>query len=182
MSNIGREPGGTRTKILRTDHLLDQAAQLIDLRHGGIRRQANLRRAVSAAYYALFHAILKAAADMIVGKDRQMSPLYGLVYRKIDHGALRTLCAELVRDQPTSKYVKFVPESGWGDNLSAVCKALVDLQEARHLADYDPLYRVTVKQARDIVETAHVTLACFRKVSATRRRTFLTLLLFPPRA
>jgi hypothetical protein len=83
--------------IPNAEHLLDQAEPLIAPVGPGAPRQVDLRRAISSAYYAVFHAVLAAAADEFVGRARRAETAYGLVYRRIDHGALRELCAELNR-------------------------------------------------------------------------------------
>jgi hypothetical protein len=48
--------------ILNPDHLLEQADKLISPPAAGPPRQVDLRRAISSAYYGLFHSCLTAAA------------------------------------------------------------------------------------------------------------------------
>ncbi len=81
--------------VLNPDHLLDQADRLITPPGGGAPRQADLRRAISNAYYAVFHAVVAQAADDFVGITHRASPRYGLVYRSIDHKSLRKLCEDV---------------------------------------------------------------------------------------
>jgi hypothetical protein len=88
--------------IPNAEHLLDQAERLIAPVGPGAPRQVDLRRAISSAYYAVFHAVLAAAADEFVGWAQRAETAYGLVYRRIDHGALRELCAEL--NKPSADY------------------------------------------------------------------------------
>jgi len=45
---------------------------------GGAPRQADLRRAISSAYYAVFHAIMAEAADDFVGSTHRHTPRYAL--------------------------------------------------------------------------------------------------------
>jgi uncharacterized protein (UPF0332 family) len=66
--------------------------------------QADLRRAISSAYYGLFHFLLTAAADMLVGPDKRDTPYYGLVYRSIDHGQLRALSSRLSKSADYDPY------------------------------------------------------------------------------
>ena len=79
---------------MNPEHLFEQAESLIQAPAAGRPRQVDLRRAISAAYYALFHAILAAAADLVIGTTRRSTVLYELVYRSIDHRALKDLCTE----------------------------------------------------------------------------------------
>ena len=54
--------------------------------------QASLRRAVSTAYYAMFHCLAYAAANVLVGRDR--SPAWHRVYRALEHGRARNACED----------------------------------------------------------------------------------------
>ena len=103
--------------IPNPEHLLDQAASLIDQRRAGPPRQADLRRAISAAYYGVFHAILITAADMVVGRSRRASPQYVLAYRGIDHKDVRDLCLISRRPAPPARYATFVPPDGFGVDI-----------------------------------------------------------------
>jgi hypothetical protein len=74
------------------DQLLRQADALAG---GAGASQADLRRAISTAYYAVFHFSLTAAADMVCGVGDRSAAGYSLVYRSVDHKTLRSLCAQL---------------------------------------------------------------------------------------
>jgi hypothetical protein len=93
--------------VLNPDHLLDQADRLTTPPVGGAPRQADLRRAISTAYYALFHAVLTEAADDLMGSTQRQSARYALVYRSIDHRAIRDRCNDLKKPQPPAKYTKY---------------------------------------------------------------------------
>jgi hypothetical protein len=124
--------------------LLDQAAHLAT-REARKPKQASLRRAVSAAYYALFHLLTAEGA-------RRLSPakpdgLRLLVQRAFSHGDMRNVCKNFadgqravlksqVPGQPplaTRQLLSFPLEAP----LFAVIQAFVALQEARNEADYD---------------------------------------------
>jgi hypothetical protein len=125
--------------------------------------------------------VLAAAADEIIGVTNRASNLYTLVYRSIDHRALRDLCNEAKKQQPTAKYHKYAPANGFGPNIQAIASAITELQEKRHLADYDPSARIRTSDARLAIATARRAIRRFRGASKSRRKAFLTLLLFPPR-
>lgn len=165
--------------VLRPDHLFEQAEKLIRPRGALAPRQVDVRRAVSSAYYGVFHHVLTAAADLYVGAARP-AKRYTLLYRSVDHRALRSLCEEAKKQTPSAKYRKYVP-TGLGPNLQAFASALLELQEKRHDADYDPLIRMKASDARLVIATAKSAVRRFDKASAVNRRAFLTLLLFPPR-
>ena len=60
----------------------------------GRPRQADLRRAVSAAYYALFYALAACAADTLIGPNpaNRIEPLWLQTYRTLEHGYARERC------------------------------------------------------------------------------------------
>jgi len=59
--------------------------------------------------------------------------------------------------------------------------AVLDLQERRHGADYDPSVRLGRSDAVLAVETARAALSRLQKADKESRDIFLTLLIFPPR-
>jgi hypothetical protein len=167
--------------VLNPDHLLEQADRLIAPAAGGAPRQADLRRAISTAYYALFHTILTEVADMFAGRTQRHTPRYALVYRSIDHKVLRELCEHLVKSTPPQRYASHVPRGGFGPDLVAVANAVLDLQEKRHLADYDPLFRARTLDTTLAISTARAAVLRFRAATRAQRTAFLSLLAFPPR-
>jgi hypothetical protein len=133
--------------IPNPDHYLDQAEHLIIWSSG---RQADLRRAVSTAYYAVFHAVMRAAADTYVGSANKNTSEYELAYRHIDHAGLKSACETCKNQQATigSQPVQFGPD------LRAFAATLIELQGRRHRADYDPGLYLYVLDARTVVATA----------------------------
>ena len=47
--------------------------------------QANLRRAVSTAYYAVFHSLARTTADLLLG--RKHDDAWHHMYRALEHGS-----------------------------------------------------------------------------------------------
>lgn len=167
--------------VLNTDHLLEQADELCASPSAGPPRQVDLRRAISAAYYAVFHHLLTAAADEFVGVTKRRTARYALVYRSVDHRALRDLCNEARKPQPTSRYHPYLPTSGLGVDIQAFAVAFLELQERRHAADYDPASRFKIADGQFAIARARSAIARFDRSNSTRRKAFLSLLLFPPR-
>ncbi len=167
--------------ILNPDHLFEQAERLVEPPPAGPPRQVDVRRAVSAVYYGIFHATITAAADHFVGAIHRSSGRYTLVYRSIDHGSLRRLCEDITKSNLPAKYAPFMPQGGIGANISAFAAAMLDLQEQRHLADYDPSIRLRTSNAKTAVQIARAALQRFRNAQPAEREAFLSLLVFPPR-
>ena len=167
--------------VLNPDHLLDQAARLTAPPGGGAPRQADLRRAISSAYYGVFHAVVTGAADDFVGRTQRHTPRYELVYRSIDHRSLREICEDVVKTTLPAKYLKYEPKGGFGPDLIALATAVIELQEKRHAADYDPLFRVRMSDAVLAVATGRTALVRFRSANRTRRKAFFSLVVFSRR-
>jgi hypothetical protein len=74
-----------------------------------------------------------------------------------------------------------VPKGGFGRDLRALASAVIELQEKRHLADYDPLFRARLSDAVLAVATARGALVRFRGASRVVRRVLVSLVLFAPR-
>jgi hypothetical protein len=197
--------------ILNPDHLLEQARRLIrpgntigagSIRPKGAPRQVDLRRAVSSAYYSVFHLVAAALADQFVGvtfrparNPSQIMQRYGAAYRAFSHKRLGDLCVDLARQTPPRKYdphlprTKPSPDRQLSAAFVAFAEAVVQLQEARHDADYNPVKTFRRSDAVTSVAVASLAIALWRgrgtmnggSMTADDRAALLTLLLFDPR-
>jgi uncharacterized protein (UPF0332 family) len=128
-------------------------------------RQAELRRAVSTAYYALFGAMARDAADLLIGRGRRHSPeAWRQVYRSLAHGPAKDACKQ-------TRTLKFPME------ICACADAFVDLQDARHAADYDPDRRFTRAETTRIILSSEKAIQALRAAPKLDREAFAVLLL-----
>jgi uncharacterized protein (UPF0332 family) len=164
-----------------SEHLFEQAESLIAA-PSGRPRQADVRRAISTAYYGLFHAIITAAADLYVGKTNRDTSRYGLVYRTVNHDWLRDLCKEVQKPTVTHRFKPYAPPEGFGANIVAFAIAACELQQKRHAADYDVMIKINRSDADFAIRAARTALTRFEDASQASRVAFLSLLLFQPRA
>ena len=119
------------------DDLLDQAQHLAR-RDTNRPKQANLRRAVSTAYYALFHLLVSEAVGYWrVERHRE------LLARSFEHGKMKNAC----------KGCKIQ-----NAEIEAIAEAFVGLQQARHTADYDNWKVWTKFEAMTHIEGAKIAL------------------------
>jgi uncharacterized protein (UPF0332 family) len=133
-------------------------------------RQADLKRAVSTAYYALFHAMAKDAADMLVGVGpRRPGKAWTQTYRALQHGDAKNACT-LARNL------------GFPATIVACAEAFVTLQEDRHQADYDPNHRVRRAEAISAIDLAEGAIGHLKSTPRRDRRAFAVLLLLRRRA
>jgi uncharacterized protein (UPF0332 family) len=133
-------------------------------------RQADLRRAVSTAYYALFHALAKNGADLIVGvgPDRP-DKAWAHAYRALEHGVAKTACEQ-------------VRNLGFPTPIKSCADTFVELQRARHDADYDPKHRVLRAEALSWVTRAEQAIKDLRSAARKDRRAFAVQLLLRKRS
>jgi uncharacterized protein (UPF0332 family) len=111
--------------------LLAQAEQLARL--DAKRPKANLRRAVSSAYYALFH-LLTAEASALYALDFELAARIG---RTHNHGDMKKVSSMIANDQLPRRVQP--PGGGYATppDLKIVANAFVSHQQARHEADYN---------------------------------------------
>jgi hypothetical protein len=110
------------------DDLIEHAIFLSQLHLPDDPKQVELRRAVSAAYYALFHLLTTEAAENWKHQNQRIR-----FARMFDHGRMRT-CSSRVSSRllPTDPAGNLV-----ATDLKLVADSFVTLQQARHAADYD---------------------------------------------
>ena len=126
------------------------------------------RRAVSTAYYAVFHALAQLCADEFMTKSRRRTDEYERIYRALDHGQLRAaFTAHPLRDHVKLRVLGF---------------QILQLQAERHRADYLPLRRIySPLQCEDIVRQAREVIVEIASLIAEDRRTLSICLLFKNR-
>ena len=134
----------------------------------GRPRQAELRRAVSAAYYALFHALAHCCADRLAGSTRvgRSEAAWMQTYRALEHGHARNQCndASIM--------------SAFPSEIQNFGRRFVFMQRQRQQADYSPnatYSRLWVMQAVD--ETEDI-ITAFESAPSTDRRAFAIHVLF----
>jgi uncharacterized protein (UPF0332 family) len=160
-------------------HLLEQADRLAAATQQGRPRGVDLRRAISAAYYAMFHFVLRTATDTVISTADKIQ--YARVYRSLDHKPLRDLCRVVSRTGPPGKFAAYLPSDGFALEIEEFAAAFIDLQEKRHLADYDPYFQTTKSDTTLTIRTARTAIDRFDSAPSSDREAFLSLLLFPPR-
>lgn len=124
--------------------------------------EANLRRAVSTAYYALFHSLAECCADSLAGRPRanRSSDAWLRVYRALDHGTAKRRC----NDQ--AEIEKFPPEI---QNFAAWFS---EMQQSRHLADYAPDADFDREEVAQLITESEDAIRKFENVSPQQRRAF----------
>ena len=130
--------------------------------------QANLRRAVSTAYYAVFHSLARAAADLLIGRQRTVA--WHLAYRALEHGSARNACLNKQAMQ------------GFPHEIREFAETFVDLQKTRHQADYSYEAKYDRQDTLMAINRAENAIGQLEGANIEHRREFIAHLLFKRRS
>ncbi len=155
---------------MNPDHLLELAGQIVRIGTGH-PRQVTINRAVSTAYYALFHALAGECVVRLVGSPRPARywQIVTPIHRSLDHGAARKVFERLTRDGASSSALKLIG------------KSFLDLQSARNAADYDPGVRYSRPEALDFIAQARRAFDALRSMPKEDRLLLAVQLITKPR-
>jgi hypothetical protein len=142
---------------------------------------ACLRRAVSTAYYALFHTVSEAAASCFIGSGQKYTVAYGLIYRSFDHARLKEVCEVLCKPVLPRKTRDHLKGRVISQDMKDFANDFPDIQEARHLADYDPQAVFVLSDVSDLIDVAERALAAFARTSPAERADILAFMMKRPR-
>lgn len=143
---------------------------------------AAVRRSISTAYYAVFHAVLRRAADLFVGEDRRSEPAYALLYRGFEHTHMRRQLESLDRPTLGDKAKRALGGRSFvSRDMRSFAAAFAGLQDLRTYADYDPQVQLTGLEARTVVEEAADAIDIVGRVPPDELRDVLAYLLFRTR-
>ena len=120
--------------------------------------QDSLRRAVSTAYCAMFHALASSNADCLVGTPHDLltEHAWSRIYRGLNHSTARR---NLLQDRGL-----FSPQVG------QFVRRFAQLQDQRHSADYDPNKSFTLPETIAWINFTEAAIEGFMQTSADERK------------
>lgn len=120
------------------DQLLSQARHLAEM-DSGRPVQANLRRAISAAYYAMFHFVIDRALSFFIGTGavQGSDDLRNLMARAFEHADIKGAARAFASGNPPDLIKRALAGQPIPTELQEFTQTFVELQERRHQADYD---------------------------------------------
>ena len=120
--------------------------------------QDSLRRAVSTAYYAMFHALASSNADCLVGapNDSLTEHAWSRTYRGLNHNVTRR---NLLQDRDL-----FSPQ------IRRFAEVFAQLQDLRHSADYNPNRSFTLIETLALIDLAEAAIESFLQTDADERK------------
>ena len=140
--------------------LIETAPGLVNLNQEN-PSQADLNRALSTAYYALFHALCLNCADTRVGstENDRSQPAWQQVYRSPNHKTVKSRC----RSNEMSRFSRGI--QGFADTF-------VELQEKRHEADYAPFFSLDRSDVLIYIADAEVAIGKLQESDLRDRTAF----------
>ena len=148
--------------------LIETARRLAQGQQRGRPSQADLRRATSSAYDAMFHCLAQSCADALLGRRNATRERIArqIVCRGLDHGFAKQVCTNhgLLQSFPGS-----IRDSAYD---------FVTMQSKRHAADYDPALKCSRDETLNDIDNCESLIRSFVTAPIEDRRTFATYLLF----
>jgi hypothetical protein len=147
-----------------SEELLEHAQSLLQVSNGKDPSQVHLRRAISAAYYSLFHRISEDAVFLIA--PNVAPSVQHRIQRWFDHGEMKKVCGRFASAKLDQPLLGLIGLNAPPD-LQFLAKSFINLQEERHGADYDLSYELTWRESRVVIELAIRATAAWTRVSGS---------------
>ena len=140
-------------------------------------KQANLRRAVSSAYYAMFHCLVHEACCVQFGTQHAQAAFRHVIARAFVHSVMKQACASFRGGTLKDSVKKGLPTDAAGNyvvhaSIQKVASTFVELQEKRHLADYDLTERFNRSEVLALVEQAKARVEQFARLPSSDDKSF----------
>ena len=130
---------------------------------------AELRRAVSTAYYAMFHALAQTCAALL-GTNPSTKHAWIQLYGALEHGPAKSRCTG------PSNVLQTFPRA-----VQNFASHFVKMQAHRHRADYDPTARLERAAVFQYIEETKTAIEDLNQAPRKDRRAFAVYVLFPLR-
>jgi hypothetical protein len=140
----------------------------------GRPRNAWLRRSISTSYYALFHCIVRQVAQHLLPNGSVADQLR--LTRSFDHREIKAVCGWIAGRATAPQHAQPIIDRLSGTALADVCAAFLDLQEARHMADYDHLAPISKATALSYLQDAEQAIRRLAGLRPGDREAFFALL------
>ena len=148
---------------MNSEHLIEIALTLAQ-GEGTKPRQAELRRAVSTAYYAMFHCICQNFADVLAGAapNNRNNVAWIQAYRSLSHHQILSCCTrkDIQKDFPS--------------DILWFRETLNRMQLQRYIADYNPNHTFFRSQVLKEIEDARDAIIAFNSAKLSDRKAFVT--------
>ena len=145
---------------MNPDHLLEQARRLCEADGvPGRPRQADLRRAVSAAYYALFHRLIDLCCESLLGVGPVAADQRNILSRSFSHGEMKKASGSFAGGTLPAGLAGQFKNAAVPVRVRRIAQTFKFLQDERHAADYDRTREFTRTSVRSLLNQAEAAAA-----------------------
>lgn len=136
-------------------------------------KQANLRRAVSSAYYAVFHLLIDEACRVQFGTQHNQSAYRNVLGRAFSHTVMKQACTSFGGSTLKSSVAKGLPTNfAIPRAIQDLAASFSELQEKRHFADYDLSERFNRSDVMSLIEEVKQQVADFVNLPMSDEKRF----------
>jgi len=145
-------------------------------------KQVNLRRAVSSAYYALFHFLVEESCSLIFGRQHGQAVYRYTLGRAFVHNVMKQASVSFAGGTLKDAIIKGLPRDAAGKypiraSIREIAVVFKELQEQRNHADYDRNERFERSEVLMLIEQAQDVIANFSALpDSDGKRFFLACL------
>lgn len=127
--------------------------------------QANLRRAVSTAYYSLFHFLVNHGCALVLGTSNETKPFRAILARGFQHGSMQNVCKWFTRGGSFPRAIMSTLPTAFvtPPEVADIAETFVQAMEKRHLADYDVAKKFTRSDVLSLVEDIDGAMKSFKR-------------------
>lgn len=156
--------------------LIDLAGSIVEL-DPKRPRQANLRRSVSTAYYAVFHYLVDEVCRAQIGTQNSQKEYRHALTRAFAHASMKEACTSFAGGTLKQAIVKGFPRDAKGNypipiEVQDIASTFVELQQKRHQADYDLSERFRKVEVLALIDQAKTHVERFRNLAVSDTRKF----------
>jgi hypothetical protein len=146
------------------NELLDHAIKIATTITPLSTDDVEMRRAVSATYYALFHQINADAVAVIA--PHVSKEVNHRIQRWFDHSEMKKICGRFLKESLDQPLLGLIGQTASSD-LQLVCRMFIELQEARHDADYNLNSNLNPQRTIQYVGSAQAAIYAWQRIRQT---------------
>ena len=140
-------------------------------------KQVNLRRAVSSAYYAVYHYLVHEVCCVQIGTSHAQASYRNVLARAFTHNIMKQACSSFGGGTLKDTAIKGLPRDSSGrypvhHAIRTLALTFVSLQEKRHLADYDRSERFNRADVLTLIERAKNDVLAFAALAMSDDKKF----------
>ena len=140
-------------------------------------KQANLRRALSTTYYAVFHFLVDEACRVQFGAQHADKAYRHALGRAFAHTVMKEACRRFGAGTLKYSVIRGLPRDANGNypiptEIQDIAILFTDLQENRYLADYDFSKQFQKSEVLKLIEEARARIEDFQGMPASNERRF----------